>query len=77
MCLVLLALTSLASCATGSSSLTPVTLVCPTIVEYSAEFQSRAADELEMLPPGSALAEMVGDYGQLRERIRACRRGSA
>ena len=68
-----LVLTLLTSCALGNSSPVQVTLLCPSIVEYSAELQRRAADEFEALPPDSALAEMIGDYGQLRERIRTCR----
>ena len=32
------------------------------VVEYSREFQPRAADELDLLPDGSAIAEMLSDY---------------
>jgi hypothetical protein len=42
-------------------------------VPYPLEFQRRAAAELVALPPGSALARMIDDYGELRARIRgAC-----
>jgi hypothetical protein len=41
-------------------------------VEYSREFQSRAAEELPMLPDGSAVAGMLADYVVMREHARAC-----
>lgn len=44
--------------------------VCPRIEPYSKATQSRAADELEALPVGSALADMIGDYGVLRAELR-------
>lgn len=37
---------------------------------YSPEFLNQAADELEDLPEGSALALMVADYAVLREQLR-------
>jgi hypothetical protein len=46
---------------------------CPPVVEYSREFQARAAEELAMLPDGSAVVEMMGDYAVMREQARACR----
>ena len=45
---------------------------CPPVVEYGREFQARAADELALLPEGSAIAEMLADYGVMREQARAC-----
>jgi hypothetical protein len=42
-------------------------------VEYSAEFQARAAEELALLPGGSAVVEMLSDYAVMREQARACR----
>lgn len=33
----------------------------------------RAADEIERLAEGSAVLVLIQDYGQLRDRIRACR----
>ena len=47
-------------------------LVCPPVVEYSREFQARAADELGLLPENSALAGMMSDYAARREQARAC-----
>ncbi|MFN4231283.1 hypothetical protein [Parvibaculum sp.] len=52
-----------------------VTTVCPPVVEYSREFQARAADELDLLPQSSAIAEMLSDYAVMREQVRACRHG--
>ena len=46
--------------------------VCPPVVEYSREFQARAADELDLLPDGSAIAEMLADYGVTRDQAPAC-----
>lgn len=46
---------------------------CPPVVEYSREFQARAAEELAMLPDGSAVVEMMGDYAVMRDQARSCR----
>ena len=46
--------------------------VCPPVVEYGREFQARAADELDLLPEGSAIAEMMSDYAVMRDQARAC-----
>ena len=43
------------------------------MVEYTRELQARAADELDLLPEGSAIAEMLADYAVLRDQARACR----
>lgn len=64
--------TSLNACATGGSE-TRVVAVCPPVVEYSREFQVRVADELDLLPEASAIAEMLSDYAVMREQARACR----
>jgi hypothetical protein len=60
----------LTACATGGSEPRIVT-VCPPVVEYSREFQTRAAEELGMLPDGSAIAEMLSDYAVMREQARS------
>ena len=62
---------SLTGCATVASEPRIVT-VCPPVIEYSREFQARAADELDLLPDESAIAEMLSDYAVLREQARAC-----
>ena len=46
---------------------------CPPVVEYSREFQARAAEEMAMLPDGSAIAEMMADYAVMRNQARVCK----
>lgn len=46
---------------------------CPPVVEYSREFEARAAEELDLLPKGSVIAEMLSEYAVMREQARACR----
>jgi hypothetical protein len=41
-------------------------------VEYSRELQARAAEELALLPDGSAIVEMMGNYAVIRDQARAC-----
>ena len=60
----------LSACATVSSEL--VAGVCPPVVEYSQGFQARAAEELPLLPVGSAIVKMLGDYAIIREQARIC-----
>lgn len=62
---------SLTGCATVASDLR-ITTICPPVVEYSREFQARAADELHLLPEGSAIAEMMSDYAVMRNQARTC-----
>jgi len=45
---------------------------CPPVVEYSGEFHVRAAEEVALLPEGSAVAEMLSDYAVMRDQARAC-----
>jgi hypothetical protein len=57
-----------AGCATATSD------ACPHEVEYSAEQQRQAADELLALPrEGMVRGVMMPDYGRLRDQARACR----
>lgn len=63
----------LTACATGVSE-PRIATVCPPVVKYTREFQARAAEELGMLPDGSAIAEMLADYGVMRDQARACPR---
>ncbi|MBK1637979.1 hypothetical protein CKO24_02790 [Rhodothalassium salexigens DSM 2132] len=62
---------SLSGCATGGSE-PRIIAVCPTVVDYSREFQARAAGELARLPDVSAIAEMLSDYAVMREQVRMC-----
>lgn len=68
---LVIAAISLTACATVASD-SRVATVCPPVVEYSREFQARAADELDLLPERSAIAEMLADYSVMREQARAC-----
>lgn len=61
----------LSGCATGASDVGSVG-ACPPVVEYSREFQARAAGELALLPEGSAIERMLSDYAVMREQARAC-----
>ena len=62
----------LTGCATVSSDGRAVS-TCPPALDYSREFQARAANELALLPEGSAIAEMLADYAVMREQARVCR----
>lgn len=62
---------SLTGCATGISEPRTVT-VRPPVVEYSREFQTRATAELDLLPEGSAIAEMLADYSVMRDQASIC-----
>jgi hypothetical protein len=41
-------------------------------LEYRREFQAQAAEELAMLPNGSAVVEMMADYTVMRDQARNC-----
>lgn len=69
---LVLATISLSGCATVGSE-PRVATVCPSVVEYCREFQARAAEELALLPEGSAVAEMLADYAVMRDQARSCR----
>jgi hypothetical protein len=61
----------LSGCATvGSDRVVQGT--CPPVVEYSREFQARAAEEMALLPEASVIAEMLSDYSVMREQARVC-----
>ena len=49
-----------------------IVTVCPPVVDYSREFQARAAEELDLLPEGVAIAQMLADYSVMRDQARAC-----
>ena len=58
----------LAGCATAPSDGAP----CPPVVNYSREFLARAAGEIDLLPTGSAIEQMLADYQLMRDQARAC-----
>lgn len=57
----------LAGCMTAPSS-----VVCVPVTPYPQEFLDRAADELDHLPPDSAVEAMLSDYSVMRAQARAC-----
>jgi len=66
---VLMIVTSLLSaCATVSSE--RAVGVCPPVVEYDAWVQAKAAEEVQALPDGSAIVEMLRDYAVIRDQAR-------
>lgn len=67
-------LTTLISGCAVTTSEPPPRVVCPREVEYSAEVQDQAADELAALPKDGVIrARFMPDYGRLRDQARACR----
>ncbi len=61
----------LTGCATDGFEANGVA-ACPPVVEYSREFQARAAEELASLPNGSAVIQMMSDYVVMRDQSRVC-----
>ena len=59
----------LTGCATARSD----AVTCLPVPTYSREFLARAAGEVGKLPAGSAVEQMMGDYGVVRAQARACR----
>ena len=70
---LVIATTLLAACVTARSE-RPAGVVCPPVPIYSEPFLKRAADELERLPAGSAIEQMLSDYQVMRDQARACQR---
>jgi hypothetical protein len=62
----------LTACDPVSSNIV-VQIVCPRINEYDVATQERALAEYNALPKDSALRLFIGDYKQLRDRVRVCR----
>jgi hypothetical protein len=60
----------LAGCATEHLDGAP----CPPVVPYSRVFLARATDELDSVPPGSAIEQMLADYQMMRDQARVCGR---
>lgn len=68
---LVIATSLLTGCATAGFEAGGVA-ACPPVVEYSGEYQARAAEELVLLPDGSAIVEMLSDYAVMREQVREC-----
>jgi uncharacterized lipoprotein YajG len=63
-----LAVLLLAGCASQ-----PVYLrACPVAPKYTQAFEVKAAGELALLPQGSAIEQMLSDYGAVRREIADC-----
>ena len=60
----------LAGCQTAPSS----RVTCPPLASYPPAFQQQAAAELRALPAGSAVGQLVTDYGRQRDACRAIER---
>ena len=67
-----IAMIRLDGCATGGSEEAAAS-ARPPVVECEAKFLKRAAEELDLLPPSSATAALLGDYAVMREQAQACR----
>jgi hypothetical protein len=68
---LVIATSLLTGCATAGFEVGGVA-ACPPVVEYSREFQARAAEELVTVPLGSAVVEMMRDYAAMRDQARVC-----
>lgn len=60
----------LTACAMAGSD---IRAPCPPVVDYTADDQARAADEVEALQEGAVILRMLSDYAVLRDQARACR----
>lgn len=47
-------------------------ILCPQIIDYSARFKARFADEMRKLAEDSALIVAMQDYLSLRDQLREC-----
>ncbi|MDA3889444.1 MAG: hypothetical protein PF443_11760 [Allgaiera sp.] len=68
---LLIAMLWLGACAMGGSDRPGQ--VCPPVVEYSAADQARAAAEIEAVPEGAMVVQMLSDFAVLRDQSRSCR----
>ena len=66
----MIAMLWLTGCATGGSE-PRIATVCPPVIEHSRELQAHAADELDLLPDGSAIAELLSE-SVMRDQAWAC-----
>ena len=57
-----------ADCATARSD----GVGCPPVPAYGREFLGRAAGELQQLPTGATIEQMLADYQVMRDQARAC-----
>ena len=50
----------------------PTVAACPPVVGYDAELQARVSAEVQALPVGSAVGDLLSDYAVMRDQARAC-----
>jgi hypothetical protein len=50
----------------------PMVAACPPVVGYDSELQARVAADVEALPEGSAVADLLSDYAVMRDQAQAC-----
>lgn len=62
----------LSGCGTVGGNFSGNVSVCPKVVEYGQNFRESLATELQTLPENAALVRALLDYGELRDRLRAC-----
>lgn len=68
----------LTGCVTvASDDAVVVRIECPALVKYDKEIQARLADELDSLPPGSQLRQLINDYSKLRDMCRRIKKITA
>ena len=68
---IVLLLTGCVTVASDGGAVAIVRIECPALVKYDKEIQTRLADEIDSLPPGSPLRQLINDYSKLRD---ICRR---
>jgi hypothetical protein len=59
---------ALAACARARSENPP----CPAVVAYGKDFLAQAANEVDKLPAGSAIEQMLADYQVMRDEAGVC-----
>lgn len=65
--------TALLTGCVGTVYKTDLEIYCPPLKQYDSEFNSKLADEIDVIPnEGSALETVVMDYMVLRDKISAC-----
>ena len=70
--ILVIGLASLTGCA-GTVYRTNLEVYCPSISDYSSEYNERLAAEIEQLPEtSSAIETAIKDYAALRDKVRAC-----
>jgi hypothetical protein len=74
--MLLVVMLSTKACVTANSNApaTRLVIVCPNIVEYQKPFLIKVADELKVLPQGSAISIILKDTQISRAEARECQK---